>query len=147
MDRIKRKFKIEIDGHQATVLAETKTEAIERGIHKIYGTDCFWHEDSGLPGYGQVFRALRPTKNNSNPGSSSVTYQRGITVTPLAPKSTKFIAQEAADRAEVDAEAEARKNRYAVCQKCGETFHDPHNLSTLYGGFCQRCQFEREQGD
>lgn len=47
---------------------------IERAIEKIWGKRCFWWADSGLGlHYGQVMEALRPTKNNSNPGNSAVT--------------------------------------------------------------------------
>lgn len=47
---------------------------IERAVEKVFGKPCFWWPDSGLGlYYGQIMRALRPTKRNSNPGSTSVT--------------------------------------------------------------------------
>jgi hypothetical protein len=58
------------------------TEAtINRAIEKIYGKNCFWWADSGLGVYyGQVMKALKPTKNNSQPGNSSVTYRMRVDI-------------------------------------------------------------------
>lgn len=55
------------------IIGETKDEMIDRAVKKLYGKRCFFFEDSGLPGYGQIFEAIRPTKNNSQPGNSSKT--------------------------------------------------------------------------
>ena len=54
---------------------ETTDEMIERAVKKCYGKRCFFFRDNGLSQgyYGQIFESLRPTKNNSQPGNSSVT--------------------------------------------------------------------------
>jgi len=54
---------------------ETFDEIIERAVKKCYGKKCFFFRDNGITGgyYGQIFESLRPTKNNSQPGNSSVT--------------------------------------------------------------------------
>ena len=49
---------------------------INKAIEKIYGKNCFWWADSGLGiYYGQVMRSLKSSKNDSQPGNSSVTYR------------------------------------------------------------------------
>lgn len=101
MKRIKRKFGVTVSGKKGQyciVLAENKNEAIEKAIKKMYGTRCFWFPDSGLDGYGQVFKGLQPTKFNSQPGNSAVTYQEKINVLPLAKKSKGFVNQEIEDK-------------------------------------------------
>jgi hypothetical protein len=54
---------------------EKTEEIIDRAVKKCYGKKCFFSKDNGLHdgNYGQIFEALRPTKNNSQPGNSSVT--------------------------------------------------------------------------
>ena len=42
---------------------ETDESRIDRAIEKMYGKNCFWWADNGLPGYGQV---CRPIGNNTN---------------------------------------------------------------------------------
>ena len=51
----------------------TKGAAVERCVRKIYGRNAFWFGEYEQLDRGQVFRALRPTKRNSNPGNSAVT--------------------------------------------------------------------------
>lgn len=102
MKRIKRKFSVLVGNHSTTVLAETKSRAIDRAVLKMFGSRCFWFPNSGIPGYGQVFMALQPTEHNSNPGNSSQTNMVSVTVEPLAPKSVAFLKQEAGDREEND---------------------------------------------
>jgi len=56
---------------------------IDKAVEKVFGKPCFWWEDNGLGiYYGQVMQALRPTKNNSNPGNSSVTPRIRVDVEP-----------------------------------------------------------------
>ena len=56
---------------------------VDRAIRKTFGGRYFWFEDSGLGFYhGQVFEALRPTRNNSNPGNSSATPRIRIDIHP-----------------------------------------------------------------
>ena len=72
-----KKYTVQIDGHETRVKFTdeitdefgelrpvTEKDALDRAIHKIYGKDCFWWADSGLPWYyGQV---CRPVGINSN---------------------------------------------------------------------------------
>jgi hypothetical protein len=66
--------KTESTGIRANLL-ETTEEMIDRAVKKLYGKRYFFNRDNGLTGgyYGQIFEALRPTKNNSQPGNSSAT--------------------------------------------------------------------------
>ena len=57
--------------------------ALELAVEKMYGKSCFWLASCGLSGYGQVFRALKPTKANSNPGNAAVTSQVGASVVEI----------------------------------------------------------------
>lgn len=95
--RITRKFCVTVGDRSTVVRAETEKAAIEVAIPKLYGKYCFWNEDQGLPGYGQVFR---PIPNETF--STSVTCRVRLVVTALAPKSAAFLAQEASDRAEAE---------------------------------------------
>ena len=59
------------------------TYLVGRAVAKLFGGRCFWFPDSGLGYYyGQVFEALRPTKNNSQRGNSSKTNRVRIRITP-----------------------------------------------------------------
>ena len=60
---------------------EREKYIINKAAKKLYGKRCFWLENYGLDGYGQVFEALKPTKRNSNPGNSSVTNQIFVSIT------------------------------------------------------------------
>lgn len=97
-NRITRKFAVTIGDESCVVCVENKSAAVQPAVTKMYGADCFWFANHGVPGFGQVFRALRATKNDSQPGNSSVTYQVGIDIEPLAIKSAAFRAQEKQDK-------------------------------------------------
>jgi hypothetical protein len=54
--------------------SEIRDLIIDKAIIKMWGKNCFWFADNGLGwDYGQVFEALRSTRNDSNPGSTSRT--------------------------------------------------------------------------
>lgn len=98
--RYTRAYEVSIGNKSTVVHTEDRAGALERAVTKLYGSDCFWFADSGLPGYGQVFRALRATKYNSNPGNSSVTYRVGIDIEPIGKPSRNFLKQQQEDREE-----------------------------------------------
>ena len=50
-----------------------KGAAVEKAVKKLFGARCFWFGDFSQISRGQVFEALQPTKNNSQPGNSSKT--------------------------------------------------------------------------
>ena len=80
----REKYHVNIDGRDTRVIVDSGTsreEIIDRAVTKLFGADCFWFADSGLGwDYGQVFRALPRTKNDSNPGNSSVTDRTRIDI-------------------------------------------------------------------
>lgn len=94
MKRYNRAYHVTVGNKSTIVHVENKSAAIGRAVKKLYGARCFWFADSGLPGYGQVFEALQPTKNNSNPGNSSVTYRVRLDVEPIGKPSRNFIRQQ-----------------------------------------------------
>lgn len=112
--RYTRAYSVTIGNKTTVVHTENRETALDRAVTKLYGADCFWFADSGLPGYGQVFQALRPTKNNSNPGNSSVTYRVGKDIEPIGKPSRNFLKQRRADREEnerIDAELKIESDR------------------------------------
>jgi len=98
MARYTRKFQVVIGDKSTCVHVENESEAIGRAVEKLFGKRCFWFPDSGVPGYGQVFEALKPTKRNSQPGNSSVTYRIEIDVEPIGQPSVNFLKQQQDDR-------------------------------------------------
>jgi len=110
MKRCKRKYEVSIGNQSTIVHVESESEAIDRAVVKMFGSRCFWFPNHGVPGYGQVFEALRPTKYNSNPGNSSQTSMIGIDAEAIGRPSKKFIAQQKQDetgKAEAGAAARA----------------------------------------
>lgn len=57
--------------------SEIRSAAIDRAARKLYGRYAFWSEDSGLAGYGQIFK---PCETG---GASSVTYRMGLDIDPI----------------------------------------------------------------
>jgi len=121
MKRYKRKFLVTIGTRATYVHTETAEQAITRAVEKLYGDSCFWFANSGMPGYGQVFEALRATKNNSNPGNSSQTSMVGITVEVIGQPSKKFLAQQKQDRID---EAEANETARDFQEKMYNAYID-----------------------
>ena len=71
----------QVDPNDEFFIADDQDEEIIRkAVEKIYGKNCWWHPNSELDGYGQVFESLRPTKNNSNPGNSSRTNRMRVDI-------------------------------------------------------------------
>lgn len=63
----------------------TTTSIINQAVEKMYGPRCYWWADNGVgPEYGQVMEGLKATRNNSNPGSCSVTYRIRVDIHPVA---------------------------------------------------------------
>ena len=58
-----------------------RQDIADKAAAKIYGPRCFWFRDSGVPGFGQVFKRLRPTKANSEPGNSAMTGRVSLDIT------------------------------------------------------------------
>lgn len=59
-----------------------KGAIIDRAVTKLFGKNCYWFGNYDCLYCGQVFEALTPTKNNSNPGSSSRT---GVVLLDVSP--------------------------------------------------------------
>lgn len=128
--RYTRAYEVTIGTKSTTVHVESRDEAIDRAVTKLYGSRCFWFADSGLPGYGQVFESLRATKYNSNPGNSSRTRRVGIDVDPIGKPSRNFLKQQRADRtenariSEIMRVEDERKRRAHDAGLCGDPFPD-----------------------
>lgn len=65
-----------VESNSWSILRGYGLSTVDRAVQKLYGKNCFFHQDSGLPlGYGQIFR---PVKSG---GSTSVTGSIRIEVT------------------------------------------------------------------
>lgn len=124
MTRINRKYTVKIGDKSTVVLAEIKSQAVEKGAEKLFGRRCFWFPDSGLDGYGQVFEALKPTRNNSQPGNSSKTNKTSLSVMPVGKPAAGWLRQRREDAAEL-----AEANRIAEIEQ------DMHDLAYDAGFF------------
>jgi hypothetical protein len=117
--RIKRKFTVTIGNQYSTnVLAETKGDAINYAIPKIFGHDCFWFPDFGVPECGQVFRVMKKTNYNAAIGNIPVTDKVMVNVHAVSPMSPGFkkqlmLDQEQANRvnAEISKRFEEQEKR------------------------------------
>lgn len=114
MKRFKRRYCVIIGDLSTNVDVESKSDAIERAVEKLFGSQCFWFPNSGIDGYGQVFEALPTTRNNSAPGNSSKTSTISIEVTTVGKPTNNFIRQckqDKIDMMDINAEIWAQKNR------------------------------------
>ncbi|MCK9570080.1 hypothetical protein M0R72_14145 [Candidatus Pacearchaeota archaeon] len=153
--RYTRAYQVTVGTKSTVVHTENKSEAIERAITKLFGSRCFWFADSGLSGYGQVFEALQPTKNNSNPGNTSVTYRVGLDVEPIGKPSRNFLNQLKQDKIEYDqamaeADAEQKLEWSAYCAgRSGQPFPLSDDLKKYYWQhYCEgQSDQEREERD
>jgi hypothetical protein len=62
------------------VRTETREEALERALHKLWGTGTIWEPDSGVPGYGQVFKSVA-VLGLPGSGYTSRTHRAALTIT------------------------------------------------------------------
>jgi len=156
--RYTRAYHVSIGNKSTIVYTDDKTAAIDRAITKLYGADCFWFANHGLPRYGQVFRVLRPTKYNSNPGNLSVTYRVRVDVEPIGKPSREFIKQQKADLEENERGNKYLQIRYELEQRahtagmCGEPFPEfPEDVDIIWlkqkyqDGINDRVDWENEQ--
>lgn len=62
------------------VRSHTREKALDRALRKIWGVGTIWLPDSGLPGYGQVFKSMAALGYKGDHGYSSRTNRARLTI-------------------------------------------------------------------